>query len=257
MITIRKLKSLEEDTRLRKAALLVKELSRSSTIDSVYLSDLLQIIKQSEAGEDRRVAALITNITRQEGRTRAFSLEDLHYRLLDLLGGQTADWDFVDEEESLDVGQRIICKRYLIIDRVRSPFNLGSIFRLSDSFGIKKIYIVEGGAEPTHQRTMKVGRGTVETVEYEIIPEASLLASLKNSELPLFALESGGTDITDFDFPDEGICVIGSEELGVSPALLNLCDRCSGRVSIALSGTKGSLNVTSASAIMLHGWFVR
>ena len=64
MITIRKLKSLEEDTRLRKAALLVKELSRSSTIDSVYLSDLLQIIKQSEAGEDRRVAALITNITR-------------------------------------------------------------------------------------------------------------------------------------------------------------------------------------------------
>ncbi len=118
-------------------------------------------------------------------------MEDLHYRLLDLLGGQTADWDFVDEETSLDIGQRVICERYLVVDRIRSPFNLGSIFRLADSFGIKKIYIVEGGAEPTHQRTIKVGRGTVETVEHEIISEESLLAGLKNSELPLFALESG------------------------------------------------------------------
>jgi TrmH family RNA methyltransferase len=151
----------------------------------------------------------------------------------------------------------VVCERYLVVDRIRSPFNLGSIFRLADSFGIKKIYIVEGGAEPTHQRTIKVGRGTVETVEYEVVSEDSLLAGLKKSELPLFALESGGVDITEFDFPLAGICVIGSEELGVSPALLDLCDKRSGRVSIALGGTKGSLNVTSASAIMLHGWFVR
>ncbi len=257
MITIRKLKSLKEDTRLRKATLLLKELSRLGEIDSSYVKDLLQIIKESRAGGDKRVVGLIDRIGGQEGRARAFSLEDLHYRLLDLLGGQTADWDFVDEETSLDIGQRVICERYLVVDRIRSPFNLGSIFRLADSFGIKKIYIVEGGAEPTHQRTIKVGRGTVETVEYEVVSEDSLLAGLKKSELPLFALESGGVDITEFDFPLAGICVIGSEELGVSPALLDLCDKRSGRVSIALGGTKGSLNVTSASAIMLHGWFVR
>ncbi|NLZ77630.1 MAG: TrmH family RNA methyltransferase, partial [Spirochaetales bacterium] len=253
MITIRKLKSLEEETRLRKATLLLKELSRLDAIDPPYLEGLLRIIRESRVGEDERVVAIMDHIDGKEGRAGAFFLQDLHYRLLDLLGGQTADWDFVDEETSLDVGRRVVCERYLVVDRIRSPFNLGSIFRLADSFGIKKIYIVEGGAEPTHQRTIKVGRGTVETVEYEVVSEDSLLAGLKKSELPLFALESGGVDITEFDFPLAGICVIGSEELGVSPALLDLCDKRSGRVSIALGGTKGSLNVTSASAIMLHG----
>ena len=108
MITIRKLKSLNEDTRLRKATLLVKELSRSSAIDSVYLDDLLRIIKQSEAGEDRRVVtSLPASLNRREEPARLKQ----NYRLLDLLGGRPLT-GISSMKESLDVGQRVVCKRY-------------------------------------------------------------------------------------------------------------------------------------------------
>jgi TrmH family RNA methyltransferase len=85
--------------------------------------------------------------------------------------------------------------------------------------------------------------------------ESMVLSELEKQGLLAFSLELGGTDLDSFDFPQKGACVIGSEEFGVSPALLSYCDRSLGRVSIPLSGTKGSLNVSVATGIMLYRWF--
>jgi len=257
MITIKKLKTLNDDTRIRKATLLLKELARMENVDVAYLKELLLIIKDSSFGSDERVLRISNVLINEDIERRPFLLEDLHYRLLTLLGTQTADWDFTDEEASLDGKSRIIREFYVVIDRIRSPFNLGSIFRLADSFGVKKILIVEGGTDPTHQRCVKVSRGTTETVEYEVLNEEEVIELLRTTHLPIFALESGGVDLNSFEFPPAGICIIGSEELGVSPDLLSLCDQSLGRVSISLGGTKGSLNVTSATAIMLQAWYSR
>ena len=72
------------------------------------------------------------------------------------------------------------------------------------------------------------------------------------SELPVFALETGGTDINEFEFPQKGICIIGSEELGVSPEALHRADY--GRVSIPMKGLKASLNVGVAFGILMQKW---
>jgi TrmH family RNA methyltransferase len=55
----------------------------------------------------------------------------------------------------------------------------------------------------------------------------------------MFALELGGVAIQRFSFPSDGVAVLGSEEMGVSPVFLAACDRSAGRVAIPLSGTKG------------------
>ena len=52
---------------------------------------------------------------------------------------------------------------------------------------------------------------------------------------------------------DDGICVLGGEEDGVSPDVLALCSR---RVSIEQFGAKGSINVSVAAGILLHAWAV-
>ena len=75
-----------------------------------------------------------------------------------------------------------------------------------------------------------------------------------DASIPVFALEVGGRDITEFEFPDYGICIIGNEESGVSPSSLKAADRSLGRVSIRQYGAKGSINVASAAAIMLSAW---
>ena len=53
------------------------------------------------------------------------------------------------------------------------------------------------------------------------------------AELPVFALETGGTPIEEFDFPERGVVIIGSEELGVSPEALARATY--GRVSIRIT----------------------
>ena len=88
---------------------------------------------------------------------------------------------------------------------------------------------------------------------------AALKVSLERSplenlpkDLPCFVLETGGTDIEDFIFPKEGIVIIGSEELGVSPEALSYAQY--GRVSIPMTGIKASLNVGVAFGILMYAW---
>ena len=71
-------------------------------------------------------------------------------------------------------------------------------------------------------------------------------------DFPVFALETGGTDIRKFDFPKKGIVIIGSEELGVSPEALALAK--SGTVTIPMTGIKASLNVGVAFGILMERW---
>ena len=71
-------------------------------------------------------------------------------------------------------------------------------------------------------------------------------------DLPVFALETGGTPIEEFNFPKQGICVIGSEELGVSPQALAKATY--GTVTIPMIGLKASLNVGVAFGILMQKW---
>ncbi|NBK21469.1 MAG: TrmH family RNA methyltransferase, partial [Spirochaetia bacterium] len=151
--------------------------------------------------------------------------------------------------------KRVILPHILILDRLRSPFNVGSIFRSADSFGIREIWLVEGTASVTHPRSVKSARGCIDTVSYCWFSESALIEKINASSIALFALELGGSALESFPFPRSGAAVIGSEEMGVSPALLSLCDQSLGRVSIALGGTKGSLNVSVATGIMLQKWY--
>lgn len=207
-------------------------------IDHAFLDRLLPLIEADDAA-------------------LPLALEDAYHLLLAQLGEAIADWDFEDGAGVLDRSKRIIGERYLVLDRVRSPYNVGSIFRSADSFGIKKIFLIEGSGDPGHRRALRTSGGTVATVDYETLAEERLVEVLKALGLPLFALESGGHDIVDFAFPERGVGVVGSEELGVGSAMLALCDGSGGRATITLGGSKGSLNVAVASAIMLQRWYTR
>ena len=73
-------------------------------------------------------------------------------------------------------------------------------------------------------------------------------------DVPVFALEVGGCPIHDFHFPEQGICIIGSEETGITEEARRLAGASCGIVSIPQYGAKGSINVASAVAILLFEW---
>jgi TrmH family RNA methyltransferase len=162
-------------------------------------------------------------------------------------GRSSADWDFLCSG-ILDVSQRkTFPGMYVYLEDIRSPFNVGAMFRTAESFGVEKVFISPLCADPLHSRSLRSAMGCVDILPWERL-------ELECGKLPLFALETGGIPIAEFNFPVQGILIAGSEELGVNPKTLEATDASLGRVSIPIYGAKGSLNVSVAFGIVMQAW---
>ncbi len=174
--------------------------------------------------------------------------------LLAIIGTFPAEWDLVIAPHPNLTNQDGTVKERdffpgvaVYAEDIRSPFNMGSIFRTAEAMGAEKVYISPCCVDPQQPRAIRSGMGCIETMGYERVSLDQLPA-----DLPVFALETGGTDINEFVFPKKGICIIGSEELGVSPDALKRAEY--GRVSIPMKGLKASLNVGVAFGILMQKW---
>ena len=174
--------------------------------------------------------------------------------LLKIIGTFPAEWDLViaphaaPTDENGTVRQRNFYPGVCVYaEDIRSPFNIGSIFRTAEAMGAEKVFISPNCIDPEQPRAIRSGMGCIEILGWN-------RCSLQDlpEDLPVFALETGGTDINEFVFPKQGICIIGSEELGTSPEALAKATY--GRVSIPMVGLKASLNVGVAFGILMQKW---
>lgn len=242
MITIKKIKTLKARVRVRKLGQIFY-LASVSKLDSSYLDSAFRALLEEE---------LLNNDDRDKIKTfyqkgSAYDLRDIYYLTLTILGESVADWDLRDSSGQIDWEKRRVFSHSLYLDHLRSPYNVGSIFRSSEAFGVESIILSPGSASPLHERAKRTARGTVDGLNWR-------MGEIDSLSGPFFALETGGVDITEFNFPQKGVCIIGSEEDGVSPEALEKAESSLGRVSIKQFGVKGSINVASAVAILLHYW---
>lgn len=185
------------------------------------------------------------------------------HALLAAIGTFPAEWDLLVPERNAQrsisdssdyaVDSGAPCSRSFFpgvsvyAEDIRSPFNLGSIFRTAEAFGAEKVMISPLCVPPTHSRAQRSAMGCIDYLPWEQIPLEAL-----SPEIPVFALETGGTPIDEFDFPLQGVVLIGSEELGLSSEALARATY--GRVSIPMTGIKASLNVGVAFGILMQAW---
>ncbi|MBN2051441.1 MAG: TrmH family RNA methyltransferase [Spirochaetales bacterium] len=258
MIRLEKLKTLGKKTLLRKTVLLLRqmELDEASGIfpDTDYLAGLAELVENvtGDTGAlNRACENLKTTLREGDPRRLARSIYLLRSVLQEYLGVSAGDWDFYHGDSAkLDASRRIILPWRVYLDDLRSPFNVGSIFRTADSFGVEKILISPLTADPLHRRAVRTAMGCTETLAWETARPETLLKAPG-----VFALELGGVPLEEFSFPPAGTMIIGSEELGVGPEALEAADKSLGRVSIPMQGTKGSLNVSVAFGIVMHAWW--
>lgn len=246
MITKKKLESLKERTRLRKISIIMHQAAfdvrAGKDVDLGYINDVLSLTSYDKIDDKLPSEAVVVK------------LDDISQDILKRLGAEPSDWDFRETSTgALDSSARVLQDKVLVLDRIRSPYNVGAIFRSADSFGISKIILVEGTASPEHVRAQRTSMGTVSTVNWTFMKEEEVVAFLSSYGADeVLALEVGGEDIDSFSFPKRGVGILGSEEFGISPAVL----ACAGkRVSIPLGGSKGSLNVSVAAGIFMQHWF--
>jgi len=149
---------------------------------------------------------------------------------------------------------------YIILDNLRSAFNVGSIFRLCDAMRVSGLFLCGCTASPPHVKLDKTSLGTIDYVPWKKFESAAdAVAYLRERGTAVWAAEtvSGAAAYNAVAYPSPLGLVFGNEALGVSPEALGLCD---GLVEIPLYGFKNSINVAAACAVVgfaaLNSWEV-
>lgn len=175
-------------------------------------------------------------------------INHMRHLLSQKVGKVAADWDFLESVDSLVPKERTVFPgMHVFLEDIRSPFNIGSIFRSAECFGVESLYLSPLCASPYHSRAERSAMGCTALVDWKE-------EVLEKLDIPIFVLETGGINIDTFDFPDKGLMVLGSEELGVSAEALSRAERSLGRLSIPMYGQKASLNVSVAFGIAIEAW---
>lgn len=275
MIGIRKLLSLPDDTRLRKYPRLLRHFEEELrnrrnprlqeslpdlVSDAPYLLELLLRIAEDPAvgAEPRREARAFLELlhpSRSAPGTLLFSCNTLRHSLLKQTGAAPADWDLLPPLSPEESRARRVLPITLYLDGIRSPFNVGTIFRTAEAFGVERIFLSPDGADPLHRRALRSSMGCIDAIPWRHMDRQSCIDFSRQEKLPLIALETGGDALGNVPFPSRAVLVLGSEELGVSPSLLEVARSSGGVVSIPGGGLKGSINVAVAAGIVLFHWF--
>ena len=159
----------------------------------------------------------------------------------------------------------------VVLDDVRSLYNVGSVFRTSDAFRVEAICLCGITATPDEVRedgtlvrdcTLKASQeihktalGAEESVEWRYYKTAAeAVAALKADGYTVLAVEQchGSTMLNDFKpaFGDKKkyAVVLGNEVKGVHQEVVDMCDGC---LEIPQYGTKHSLNVSVTAGIVI------
>lgn len=147
----------------------------------------------------------------------------------------------------------------IVLDDVRSMYNVGSIFRTSDAFRVEKIMLCGITGCPPHPEIHKTALGAEDSIEWEYFKTTEeAVEQLKARGVAVYAIEQCegsimlneiGTDSPSLWGESSSAIILGNEVKGVKQGVVDMCDGC---IEIPQFGTKHSLNVASAGAIVIY-----
>jgi len=140
----------------------------------------------------------------------------------------------------------------VMLDNVRSMYNVGAFFRAADGVGLQKLWLCGITAHPPKKAISKTALGAEETVAWEHDWDGVPVAEgLRRAGFEIAAIETSAQAVDLFEWkPRFPVCVaFGHEVDGLRPELLQMADT---HVRIPMLGQKKSLNVATAGGIVLY-----
>lgn len=139
----------------------------------------------------------------------------------------------------------------VVLDRLRSAYNVGNLFRIADAVRVRMVYTCGYTASPPHPKLAKTAMGTDSAVPCQhCATAAEAIRELKVQGYRIYAVETTDNSAYVWEaaliFP--AAFVFGNEALGVSGEALALCDEF---VSLPAEGIKNSINVGNCAAVVL------
>lgn len=141
-------------------------------------------------------------------------------------------------------------KRYIALDTIQNPDNLGAISRTAEAFGIDGMVIC-GGCDIYNPKALRASMGALFRLPVKVCKNLKGEIKLcKNVGIKSFATvpDRDAEDITKTDFSKGALCVIGNEGNGVSKEVIDICDK---KITIKMQGRAESLNAAAAASITM------
>ena len=146
----------------------------------------------------------------------------------------------------------------VVLDNVRSMYNVGSVFRTADAYRVERIMLCGITGRPPHPEIHKTALGAEDSVDWQYCADANeAVQTLKSDGYMVYAIEQAEGSISLEKFQAENSCsklavVLGNEVKGVQQSVVDLCDGC---IELPQFGTKHSLNVSTAAGIVIWELF--
>ena len=141
----------------------------------------------------------------------------------------------------------------VVLDNVRSMYNVGAVLRSADAFLVEKVYLCGITPTPPHREIRKTAIGAEESVDWEARENSlDLIRELKEKGYRILSIEQteGSTMLDEFSHNDKPCAVVfGHEVEGVNQEIVNESEAA---LEIPQYGTKHSLNISVAAGIVMY-----
>lgn len=156
---------------------------------------------------------------------------------------------FLCRQPTLAPPEKLTGDRYLVLDGLQDPGNVGTIWRTADALGGDGLVLVNGSADPWNHKTIRASMGACFRLPVWELPVQELPILLERSGVPLYAtaLREDTVDIREADLSRCAL-VIGSEGRGVSRNVLDMSYQ---TLKIPMRERCESLNAAAAAAVVL------
>ena len=156
---------------------------------------------------------------------------------------------FLCKGKSLDPPEELEGDRFLVLDGVQDPGNVGAIWRSADAFGADGLILCGPCADPWSPKTVRATMGAVFRLPVWETTLEELAACLERKGIPLYstALREDTVDVRQIDLSQAAV-IVGSEGRGVSPLALELCEK---TIKIPMRARCESLNAGVAASVVL------
>lgn len=151
--------------------------------------------------------------------------------------------------QSLVIADEIV----LAVDDVNDPGNLGTLIRIADWYGIRKIVASRNTVDVYNPKVISASKGSFTRVDvhYTDLEDFFLQENSKGRNLPIVAADLEGNSAHTTMYPSRGVLLLGSEAHGISHDVKDLVTTF---VTIPRYGDAESLNVAVAGAVILDNW---
>ncbi len=213
---------------------LVKE--RGSADDAAEL-----VLYDGYSEDDRELNALIERAVEQK---RVFIIKKALYNELDVFNTRSALlFSRVADMPEWDGHAADGCTLLLPF---QDPANVGSAIRCGVAFGVHRIVILRGSANPYHPRSVRASAGAV--FQAPLFRGPSIDDAIRSATCPCVALDVKGISLHDYSFPQNFCLLPGIEGPGIPRGIT--CEK----LAIPISEKVESLNAAVATSIVLYAW---